>query len=95
MPRDSEEYEYYKILCGNYEAFGYDTLGHVSQLDSSEEHFKIAILEVCAVICHGLISPIVRDMKNDGAAHFENQSLKSALVKLENLRIAFVLPSEE
>jgi hypothetical protein len=39
-------------------------------------------------------------MKNDGgtvrfAAHFENQSLKSALVKLENLRIAFVLPSEE
>ena len=44
MPRDSEEYEYYIILCGNYEAFGYDTLGHVSQLDSSEERFKIAIL---------------------------------------------------
>ena len=27
MPRDSEEYEYYKFLCGNYEAYAYHQLG--------------------------------------------------------------------
>ena len=64
----------------------------------------------CVVICHGLISAShlngelgeVRDVKKSGtgirlAVHFEKKGEKSALVKLENLRIAFELPisSEE
>jgi hypothetical protein len=61
----------------------------------------------CAVICHGLASASHlngelgegRNVKQDetGATrlevNFEKKSLKSALVKLENLRIAFELPS--
>jgi hypothetical protein len=62
----------------------------------------------CVVICHGLVSAShlngelgeVRDVKKSGtgirlAVHFENKGMKSALVKPENLRIAFELPSEE
>jgi hypothetical protein len=61
----------------------------------------------CAVICHGLVSAShlngelgeVRDMKRSGtgirlALHFEKKGVKSALVKPENLRIAFELPDE-
>jgi len=61
----------------------------------------------CAVICHGLVSAShlngelgeVRDMKRSGtgvrlAVHFEKKGVKSALVKPENLRIAFELPDE-
>ena len=62
----------------------------------------------CAVICHGLVSAShlngelgeVRDAKLNANAtgirlgmNFEKKSLKSALVKPENLRIAFELPS--
>jgi hypothetical protein len=42
MPKGSEEYEYYKALCGNYEAFAYSQLG-LSTSDASEEGFKIMI----------------------------------------------------
>jgi hypothetical protein len=61
----------------------------------------------CAVICHGLVSAShlngelgeVREMKRDGtdtrrAVYFEKKGAKSALVKAENLRIAFELPNE-
>jgi hypothetical protein len=61
----------------------------------------------CAVIFHGLVSAShlngelgeVRDVKKSGpgirlAVHFEKKDAKSALVKPENLRIAFELPDE-
>ena len=43
MPEDSEEYRYYKTLCGNYEAFAYNNLGAISQVDYSEEGFNTMI----------------------------------------------------
>ena len=62
----------------------------------------------CPVICHGLLSAShlngklgdVRTEKLCGneirlAVHFEDKSLKSALVKPENVRIAFELASKE
>ena len=62
----------------------------------------------CVVICRGLVSASrlngelgeVRDVKKNGtgirlAVHFEKKDAKSALVKPENLLIAFELPSEE
>ena len=62
--------------------------------------------EGCAVICHRLISAShlngelgeVRDMKEDGTGirlgvQFEMKGVKSELVKPENLRIAFELPT--
>ena len=66
---------------------------------------SILLLPACPVICHGLISAShlngelgdVRHFKdsNDGirvGVQFEKKGLKSALVKPENLRIAFELP---
>ena len=60
----------------------------------------------CAAICHGLVSAShlngelgeVRDVKPDGTGirmgvHFEKKGVKSALVKPENLLIAFELPN--
>jgi hypothetical protein len=62
-------------------------------------------VEGCAVICHGLVSAPhlngelgeVRDVKKNGtgirlAVHFEKKGVRSALVKPENLIIAFELP---
>ena len=62
----------------------------------------------CAVICHGLVSAShlngelgeVRDVKPDGTGirmgvHFEKKGVKSALVKPENLLIAFELPNND
>ena len=62
----------------------------------------------CPVICHGLVSAShlngelgeVRNVEENEtgttrlAVHFEKKGVKSALVKPENLRIAFELPSE-
>ena len=64
----------------------------------------------CPVICHGLMNAShlngklgeVRSASNGKGGggelrlgvYFEDKSLKSAAVKPENLRIAFVLPSE-
>jgi len=42
MPRYSEEYEYYKFLCGNYEAYASHQLG-VLLCDSYEDGVKTAI----------------------------------------------------
>ena len=64
---------------------------------------------MCPVICHGLVSAShlngelgeVRNMKpyeaetTRLAVRFEKKGMKSALVKPENLRIAFELPDEE
>ena len=62
---------------------------------------------ISTVVCHGLVSAShlngelgeVREMKRDGtdtrrAVYFEKKGAKSALVKAENLRIAFELPNE-
>jgi hypothetical protein len=62
----------------------------------------------CPVICHGLLSAShlngelgeVRHFKQDEtgmrcAVYFENKGAKSALVKAENLCIAFDLPTKE
>jgi hypothetical protein len=43
MPKDSEEYQYYKLLCVEYEAFAYKSLGGMLISDTSEEGFKIMI----------------------------------------------------
>jgi len=36
MPKTSTEYQYYKMLCGDYEAFGYDVLGKIARLRTEE-----------------------------------------------------------
>jgi hypothetical protein len=72
-----------------------------------ENRFVIPIVG-CAVICHGLVSAShlngmlgeVRHIKQDGTGlrlgvYFEKKGVKSALVKPENLRIAFHLPSKD
>jgi hypothetical protein len=43
MPQDSVEYQYYKVLCGQYEAFAYYMLGEILLRDKSEESNKLAI----------------------------------------------------
>jgi hypothetical protein len=43
MPRHSEEYKYYKLLCGYYEAFAYNMLGGLWLSDTSDEGKKVAI----------------------------------------------------
>jgi hypothetical protein len=40
MPKSSVEYQYYKLLCGNYEAYAHEHLGGMFLRDSSEEGFK-------------------------------------------------------
>ena len=46
MPKDSEEYQYYGLLCGNYEAFAHDNLGITAYTNEGAEiaiaHFKKA-----------------------------------------------------
>ena len=42
MPKASVEYQFYKILCGRYEAYAYSQSGSVS--DKSEEGFKTKII---------------------------------------------------
>jgi hypothetical protein len=43
--QDSEEYQYYKLMCGDYEAYSYGQLGAMlmSVSNISEESFKIMI----------------------------------------------------
>jgi len=43
MPKASEEYAYYIMLCGEYEAYAYGQLGAMLKSDSSEEGFKIMV----------------------------------------------------
>ena len=43
MPKYSEEYQYYRVLCGEYEAHAYSHLGAILTSDASEEGFKIMI----------------------------------------------------
>ena len=53
MPRDSEEYEYYKFLCGNYEAYAYHQLGVLLLMcDSSEDGVKTAITYFKKGLCN-------------------------------------------
>ena len=42
-PKGSVEYQYYKMMCGNYEAFAHQQLGAMLMLDTSEEGFKVMI----------------------------------------------------
>jgi hypothetical protein len=41
MPQYSEEYKFYSMLCGEYEAYAYGQLGEMLTSDASEEGFKI------------------------------------------------------
>jgi hypothetical protein len=43
MPKHSEEYQYYTMLCGNYESFAHHELGSMLMSDTSEEGFKVMI----------------------------------------------------
>jgi hypothetical protein len=43
LPKGSEEYHYYKELCGHYEAFVYTQLGGIARPDTSKEGFKVSI----------------------------------------------------
>jgi hypothetical protein len=43
MPPTSYEYQYYKLLCGGYEAFGYQYLGMMTSLDHTEASYKRSI----------------------------------------------------
>jgi hypothetical protein len=40
MPPTSDEYQYYKLLCGDYEADGYESLGMISCFDQTEASDK-------------------------------------------------------
>ena len=42
-PKGSVEYQYYKMMCGNYEAFAHQHLGAMLMLDTSEEGFKVMV----------------------------------------------------
>jgi hypothetical protein len=44
MPPTSFEYQYYKMLCGGYEANGYRYLGMISSLDQTEASEKRSII---------------------------------------------------
>jgi hypothetical protein len=43
MPPTSDEYQYYKLLCGHYEAAGYMNLGTIASLDQTEASYKRSI----------------------------------------------------
>ena len=43
MPPTSDECQYYKMLCGHYEAFGYMNLGTIAYLDQTEASYKRSI----------------------------------------------------
>jgi hypothetical protein len=43
MPKYSEEYKYYIMLCGEYEAYAYSQSGAILTSDTSEESFKIMV----------------------------------------------------
>jgi hypothetical protein len=43
MPKYSEEYQYYELVCGTYEAYSYVQLGGMSLYASSEENQQLAI----------------------------------------------------
>jgi len=40
MPPTSDEYQYYKMLCGDYEAVGYQSLGMIASYDDTEASYK-------------------------------------------------------
>jgi hypothetical protein len=43
MPEGSNEYQYYKLLCGHYETYAHFQLGCIARSDTSEEGFKVSI----------------------------------------------------
>jgi hypothetical protein len=43
MPPTSLEYQYYKLLCGDYEAFVYTSLGALASFDQTEASYKRSI----------------------------------------------------
>jgi hypothetical protein len=43
MPPTSDEYQYYKALCGTYEALGYQYLGEKTLMDHTEASYKRSI----------------------------------------------------
>jgi hypothetical protein len=43
MPPTSDEYQYYKLLCGNFEAVGYRYLGMIVSFDTTEASYKRSI----------------------------------------------------
>ena len=43
MPPTSDEYQYYKMLCGDYEAVGYQSLGMIASYDDTEASYKRSI----------------------------------------------------
>ena len=43
MPPTSDECQYYKVLCGHYEADGYQSLGVMSSLNHTEASYKRSI----------------------------------------------------
>jgi hypothetical protein len=44
MPKASEEYQYYKLLCGDYEASAYEHLGNMLLGDTSEDSIEIMLM---------------------------------------------------
>jgi hypothetical protein len=44
MPPTSDEYQYYKLLCGHFEALGYRNLGALASLDQTEASDKRSII---------------------------------------------------
>jgi len=46
MPKDSEEYQYYRVLCGEYEGIAHHSLGMMLWGESSEENMKTMIMHL-------------------------------------------------
>ena len=42
-PQDSDKYQYYKTLCGDYEGYAYHNLGMVTSLDLTETSYKMSM----------------------------------------------------
>ena len=56
MPPTSDEYQYYKLLCGDFEASGYMNLGVMTSLDQTEASYKrsITYFQKAKAICNFL-----------------------------------------
>jgi hypothetical protein len=99
MPHDSEEYQYYKSLCVNYEAFAYDTLGNLLLRDISEKGFNMRIthFKKARAICNlfGMtdavkhVDTMILLQTNKQGEIDQNISTKAANTVLQNLKNSY------
>jgi hypothetical protein len=86
MPKGSDEYEYYKMLCVNYEAYTYHDLANMCLSDSSQEGVKLAIthLKKARAICNLLdMKDAAKNINTLILLHTDEQATNQQLVSSE------------